>query len=55
MWTIRAEETGYDMRTAAISQAHSHKMAAMVYLRHGEKRQVLAEIKRHASLHEAAA
>ncbi len=55
MATIRAKIDGYDVRTMAIAQAHSHKMAEMVYLRHGEKRQVLAEIKRMASVAEEAA
>lgn len=55
MWTIRAEIDGFGMRIAALAQAHSHKMAEMVYLRHGEKRQVLAEIKRMASVVRVAA
>lgn len=55
MWTIRAELDGFNRRIAAISQAHSHKMAEMVYLRHGERRQVLAEIKRRASMQSEAA
>jgi len=55
MWTIRAEIDGFDMRVAALAQAHSHKMAQMVYLRHGEQRQVLAEIKRMASVSQVAA
>jgi integrase len=50
LWTIRAELAGFNTRIAAIAQAHSHKMAQMVYLRHGEQRQVLAEIQRVASL-----
>jgi len=50
LWTIRAELSGFNPRIAAISQAHSHKMAQLVYLRHGEQRQVLAEIERLASL-----
>lgn len=50
MATIRAVIAGYDARTMAIAQAHSHKMAEMVYLRHGEKRQVLAEIERKARM-----
>jgi integrase len=54
MWTIRAEIDGYDMRTAALSQAHSHRMAEIIYLRHGEMKQVLAEIKRHSRLASAA-
>jgi integrase len=49
MWTIRAELAGFNPRIAAIAQAHSQKMAQLVYLRHGEKRQVLAEIERVAS------
>lgn len=55
MATIRAKIDGYDVRTMALAQAHSHKMAEMVYLRHGEKRQVLAEIKRMASVVRVAA
>jgi integrase len=55
MWTIRAELDGFDMRIAAISQAHSHKMAELVYLRHGEQKQVLAEIERYSRLHSVAA
>lgn len=54
MWTIRAELSGFSTRIAAIAQAHSHKMAQMVYLRHGEQRQVLAEIQRVASISPAA-
>lgn len=50
LWTIRAELSGFNSRIAAIAQAHSHKMAQMVYLRHGEQRQVLAEIQRIARL-----
>lgn len=50
LWTIRAEIGGFNTRIAAIAQAHSPKMAQMVYLRHGEQRQVLAEINRVASL-----
>lgn len=50
LWTIRAELSGYNTRIAAIAQAHSPKMAQMVYLRHGEQRQVLAEIQRVARL-----
>jgi integrase len=55
MWTIRAEIDGFDMRVAALAQAHSHKMAEMIYLRHGEQRQVLAEINRMASVGQVAA
>ena len=54
LWTIRAELAGFNTRIAAIAQAHSHKMAQMVYLRHGEQRQVLAEIQRVASISAAA-
>jgi integrase len=54
LWTIRAELSGFNTRIAAIAQAHSHKMAQMVYLRHGEQRQVLAEIQRVASISAAA-
>ena len=54
LWTIRAELAGFNPRIAAIAQAHSHKMAQMVYLRHGEQRQVLAEIQRVARLSAAA-
>lgn len=50
MATIRGKIDGYDVRTMAIAQAHSHKMAEMVYLRHGEERQVLAEIERKARM-----
>lgn len=50
MWTIRAQVRGWDMRAAALSQAHSPKMAEMVYLRHGEQKQVLAEIERHSRM-----
>ena len=46
LWTIRAEVDGIDRRIGAISQAHSVKMASLVYLRHGQKAQVLAEAKR---------
>ena len=48
LWTIRAEVDGIDRRIGALSQAHSVKMASLVYLRHGQKAQVLAEAKRHA-------
>ena len=51
LWTIRAEVDGIDRRIGALSQAHSVKMASLVYLRHGQKAQVLAEAKRHASMH----
>lgn len=46
LWTIRAEVDGIDRRIGALSQAHSVKMASLVYLRHGQKAQVLAEAKR---------
>ena len=55
LWTIRAETRGWDRRAAALSQAHSPKMAEMVYLRHGEERQVLAEIERHSRMRQSAA
>lgn len=55
MWTIRAELDGYSMRIAALAQAHSHKMAEKIYLEHGKKRQVLAEIKRMANVGQVAA
>ena len=54
LWTIRAEIDGYNLRTAAIAQAHSPRMAEAIYLRHGEKRQVLAEIERLASIMQVA-
>jgi integrase len=50
LWTIRAELSGFKTRVAAMAQAHSHKMAQTVYLRHAEQRQVLAEIQRVARL-----
>ncbi|WP_094555139.1 site-specific integrase [Synechococcus sp. 1G10] len=50
LWTIRAQADGMDRKTAALAQAHSERMAAAVYLRHGEKRQVLAGIERFDSL-----
>ncbi len=50
LWTIRAQADGMDRKTAALAQAHSERMAAAVYLRHGEKRQTLAGIERFASL-----
>lgn len=50
MWSIRAEVDGMERRTAALAQAHSERMATMVYLRHGEQRQVLAGIHRFATL-----
>jgi len=50
LWTIRAEVNGIDRRIGALSQAHSAKMASLVYLRHGQKAQVLAEAKRHARI-----
>ena len=48
LWAIRAEVDGIDRRIGALSQAHSIEMASLVYLRHGQKAQVLAEAKRHA-------
>ena len=50
LWTIRAQSDGMDRRTAALAQAHSERMAAEVYLRHGEQRQALSGIKRFASV-----
>lgn len=56
LWTLRVEIDGrVDLRTAAIAQAHSPRMAQLVYLRHGEKRQVLAAAERLASIETAAA
>ena len=49
LWTIRAQSDGMDRKTAALAQAHSERMAAEVYLRHGEQRQALSGIKRFAS------
>jgi integrase len=53
LWTIRAQADGMDRKTAALAQAHSERMAAAVYLRHGEKRQVLAGIQRFATVVQA--
>jgi hypothetical protein len=50
LWTIRADLDGMNRRIGAISQAHSEKMADLVYLRHGCKAQVLAEAQRFASV-----
>ena len=50
LWTIRAQSDGMDRKTAALAQAHSERMAAEVYLRHGEQRQALSGIKRFASI-----
>ena len=50
LWTIRADLDGMNRRIGAISQAHSEKMADLVYLRHGGKAQVLAEAQRFASV-----
>ncbi|MCP9837381.1 hypothetical protein KBZ08_09315 [Cyanobium sp. Candia 9D4] len=53
LWTIRAQADGLDRKTAALAQAHSERMAAEVYLRHGERRQALAGIQRFASVVQA--
>ena len=53
LWTIRAQSDGMDRKTAALAQAHSERMAAEVYLRHGEQRQALSGIKRFASIMKA--
>ncbi len=50
LWTLRALAAGMDRKTAALAQAHSERMAELVYLRHGEKRQSLAGIERFAKL-----
>lgn len=50
LWTIRADLDGVNRRIGAFAQAHSEKMATLVYLRHGGKAQVLAEAKRFASV-----
>ena len=50
LWTIRADLAGMRRRVGAIAQAHSEKMATLVYLQHGAKAQVLAEAKRFASI-----
>lgn len=50
LWTIRAQADGMDRRTAALAQAYGERVAAAVYLRHGERRQVLAGIERFDSI-----
>jgi integrase len=50
MWTIRAEIDGYNSMIAAKAQAHSHRTAQIVYLRHGEEKQILGEIERMANI-----
>ncbi len=50
LWSIRAQADGMARRTAALAQAHSERMAAAVYLRHGERRQTLAGIGRFDSI-----
>ena len=50
LWSIRAEIAGIDPYVAAMAQAHSPKMARLVYLRHGQKAQVIAEANRIASI-----
>lgn len=50
LWTVRAELNGISRRIGAIAQAHSEKMASAVYLRHGERAQVLAEARRIATM-----
>jgi hypothetical protein len=51
LWTVRADMDGISRRIGALAQAHSEKMASMIYLRHGARAQVIAEARRLASIH----